>query len=61
MRTLERAKVVGDRAISMRTLESAKVKGDRAISMRTLEREKAARGCVGSAVLCRKRGVATGV
>ena len=61
MRTSESAKVKGDRAISMRTSESAKVKGDRAISMRTLERAKAARGCVGSAVLCRKRGVATGV
>ena len=61
MRTSESAKVVGDRAISMRTSEGAKVKGDRAISMRTSESAKAARGCVGSAVLCRKRGVATGV
>jgi hypothetical protein len=61
MRTSESAKVMRDRAISMRTSESAKVVGDQAISMRTLERAKAARGCVGSAVLCRKRGVATGV
>ena len=39
MRALERAKVTGDRAISMRILEHAKVKGDRAIFMRTSERE----------------------